>query len=46
MPFAADVEVRRVSPGPDGREAGFRIGAMFVGISPEHRQVIERFTNQ
>jgi hypothetical protein len=41
-PLLADVEVRRVVPAT-GSEAGFRIGAAFVGMSPEHRQVIERY---
>ncbi len=46
-PFAADVEVRRVSPINDnGRHVGYRVGASFVGISPEHRQLIERFASQ
>ena len=47
QPFSASIEVQRVSAGsPVGGSAGYSIGAMFVGISPEHRQIIERFTNQ
>ncbi len=46
-PFAADVEVRRVSRLMDGdREAGYGVGAVFVAIMPEHRQLIERFASQ
>src|SRR5207237_8721527 len=42
-PFSADVEVRRSMAAGD---AGYRLGAMFVGISPEDRHIIERFINQ
>ena len=43
-PFTADVEVRRLSAGsPD---TSYRIGAIFVTISPENRHIIERFSNQ
>jgi hypothetical protein len=46
-PFAADVEVRRVAPIVDnGRHEGYRVGAAFVAISAEHRQLIERFASQ
>jgi len=46
-PFAADVEVRRVSPvSDDGGDLGYRVGATFVGITPEHRQLIEQFASQ
>ena len=38
--IAADVEVRRISA---ATHAGYRVGARFVGISPEHLQAIERF---
>jgi len=45
--FAADVEIRRVSPIlNDGRETGYGVGAVFVAIMPEHRQLIERFASQ
>jgi hypothetical protein len=44
QPFAADVQVRRVTI--DGPVAGFRIGVKFLSVSPEHRQVIERFIAQ
>ena len=46
-PFSADVEVRRVAPITDnGRHEGYRVGAAFVAISAEHRQLIERFASQ
>lgn len=41
-PFKVDVEVRRVAP-VQGPANGYRIGAMFVGLQPELRQLIERF---
>jgi c-di-GMP-binding flagellar brake protein YcgR len=40
--FSADVAVTRVS----ASDASYRIGAMFGAMTPEHRQVIERFTKQ
>jgi hypothetical protein len=40
-PLAADVEIRRVSASPD--RSGFRIGAMFVGITPAQQDTIQRF---
>jgi len=46
QPFSANIEVQRVSAVSPGGGTGYSIGAMFVAISPEHRQVIERFTNQ
>jgi hypothetical protein len=46
-PFAADVEVKRVSHLADApRDAAFGLGAEFIGITPEHRQLIERFSSQ
>jgi PilZ domain-containing protein len=46
-PFAADIEVRRVSPHIEGgAQSGYRIGAVFVAITPEHRHLIERFASQ
>jgi hypothetical protein len=44
VPFLADIQVRRVSSGSDAA-AGYRIGATFVGMTLEHRQLIERFVN-
>ena len=44
MPFSADIEVRRVVPG--GPADDYRVGISFVGLSPEHRQMIQRFTQQ
>ena len=44
QPFSADVDVRRVSLGVGN--VGHRIGVMFVDISPESQQMIERFTRQ
>jgi hypothetical protein len=43
-PFLADIQVRRVTSGTD-TGAGYRIGATFVGMTLEHRQLIERFMN-
>jgi len=45
-PFTAEVQVQRMSPVTGGRDSGYHIGAAFVAISSEHRQMIERFTNQ
>jgi hypothetical protein len=45
-PFAADIEVQRVSDATAAKNLTYRMGAVFVNISPEHRQAIERFTNQ
>ena len=47
-PFSADVEIRRVSPVLEGarERAAYDIGAAFVAITPEHRQLIERFASQ
>jgi len=42
--FLADIQVRRVSSGSDA-ESGYRIGAIFTGMTLEHRQLIERFIN-
>lgn len=44
LPLSAEVEVRRVSPGVGN--VGHRIGLMFVEISPEQQQMIERFTQK
>ena len=41
-PFRADVQVQRVAAAPDGA-AGSRLGATFIGLSPDVRQLIERF---
>lgn len=43
-PFCADIQVRRVSSAPEVG-AGYRIGATFIGMTMEHRQLIERFMN-
>jgi len=48
-PFSAEVEIRRVSPAginPGDSGSGYRIGATFIGITPDHRQLIERFASQ
>jgi hypothetical protein len=46
VPFTADVRVRRVAASrPDPRH-GYDIAATFVAISPEHRELIERFVKQ
>jgi hypothetical protein len=41
-PLAAAVEVRRVT-GDAAKDGAFRLGAAFVAIRSEHRQMIERF---
>ena len=40
--FRAEVQVQRVDAAPEGA-AGYRLGATFVGLSPDLRQLIERF---
>jgi len=46
-PFSADVEVRRVKQLGDGaRNAGYDVGAVFVGIMQDQRQLIEQFAHQ
>jgi len=44
-PFAAEVEVTRVGPASQTGE-GYRIAAQFPAITPNHRQLIERFISQ
>ena len=41
-PFRAEVQVHRVAAAPDGA-TGYRLGATFMGLSPDVRQLIERF---
>jgi PilZ domain len=43
-PFGADVEVQRIAPAD--ASAGYRLGATFVGLTPELRHLIERFMTQ
>jgi hypothetical protein len=43
-PFTAEIEIQRVSTNGGGG-AHFELGATFVAISQEHRQLIERFTS-
>ena len=43
--FSADVEVARVAPVSTSADEGYRIGAVFVALTPQHRQLIESFTN-
>jgi hypothetical protein len=46
-PFSAEVEIRRAVPVVEhGTTLGYRVGATFVAITPEHRQLIERFASQ
>jgi hypothetical protein len=45
-PFSADVEVRRVKQGDGARNAAYDVGAVFVGIMQDQRQLIEQFANQ
>lgn len=40
--FRADVQVQRVGPDSSGAP-GYCLGATFVGLSPDLRQLIERF---
>jgi hypothetical protein len=40
--FRADVQVQRVADDSNGGP-GYRLGATFVGLSPDLRQLIERF---
>ena len=42
VPFKGDVRVQRVEAGAKG-EAGGRLGARFVALSPEQGHVIKRF---
>lgn len=44
-PLAAEVEVTRVGPAPQPSD-GYRIAAQFLAITPNHRQLIERFISQ
>ena len=44
-PFAAEIEVTRVGPAPQPAD-GYRIAAQFLAITPNHRQLIERFISQ
>jgi len=47
VPFVAEVEIRRVAAvGVTSGHSGYRIGATFVGITPEHQHLIERFASQ
>jgi PilZ domain len=41
--LVAEVEVRRASPVPSVGAELYDIGAVFLTVSPEHRQLIERF---
>lgn len=40
--FRADVQVQRAAAAPEGG-SGYRLGATFVGLNPDLRQLIERF---
>jgi hypothetical protein len=40
--FRADVQVQRSSAAPEGA-GGYRLGATFVGLNQDLRQLIERF---
>jgi hypothetical protein len=44
-PLTAEIHVKRVSPVGAG-EAGYHIGAEFLAITPEQRQLVERFISQ
>jgi len=43
-PFAADVEVRRIAQGAGGQ--GYKIGARFLDLTEEQRQILEGFTRR
>jgi hypothetical protein len=43
-PLSAEVEIRHVALGQGG--IGYKIGALFVDLSEEHRLIIEGFTNR
>jgi hypothetical protein len=46
-PFSVDVEIHRADLASEGGSSpNYRVGASFVAISPEHRQLIERFAIQ
>jgi len=45
VPLTAEVEIQRVSVVP-GDTPSYRIGARFLGMAPQHRQLIERFMVQ
>jgi len=44
-PLAAEIEVTRVAPAVQSGD-GYRIAAQFLAITPNHRQLIERFISQ
>jgi c-di-GMP-binding flagellar brake protein YcgR len=44
QPFSAEVEIRRIVSGHGG--VGYKIGARFVDLSEENRQIIVGFTNR
>jgi hypothetical protein len=45
QPFTADVEVQRVTSGVT-RGQNYRVGVAFLGFTPEHAQLIERFISE
>jgi c-di-GMP-binding flagellar brake protein YcgR len=44
QPFAAEVEVRRIAQGPGGQ--GYKIGARFLDLTDDQRNIIEGFTRR
>ena len=44
LPITVDVRIQRVETGKEG--AGCRVGALFLGLDPKHRQLIEWFVTQ
>ena len=44
QPFAAEVEVRRIAPGPGGQ--GYKIGARFLDLTDDQQIIIEGFTRR
>jgi hypothetical protein len=46
-PFTAEIQVQRVSSDSRGASgSGYALGAQFVTISPDHRQLIQHFIGQ
>jgi hypothetical protein len=44
--FSTDVAVVRVLPMSSAAGTSYQVGAKFVSMAPENRQIIERFTHQ
>jgi hypothetical protein len=44
VPLATDVEIGRVADAPE--QSGFRIGAKFINLNPEHRTALAQFIGE